>query len=71
MIEVETTVREWGGSQGITLPKDELKKAHIKPGDKIRILILPKKNPLKETAGTLTRRRPMAELHKEVNEELE
>lgn len=69
MIEIETTVREWGGSFGAALPKDKLKKAHYKLGDKIKLLILPKENPLKGTFGILKFSKPVDELLKEVDRE--
>lgn len=40
MIECETTVRKWGNSLGLTLPKEIVKTANIKEQEKIRILIL-------------------------------
>ncbi len=69
MIEIETTIREWGGSMGATLDKEKLKKANYKAGDKIRILILPKSKPLKGTFGVLKTNRPVDELLKESDRE--
>lgn len=69
MLELKTRVREWGGSWGTTLPKDQLQKEHIKPGDEIRMLIIPKKNPLKGTFGILKFSRPVKEILHEVDKE--
>ncbi len=69
VVEVEMTIREWGGSLGGTFPKDKLKEAHIKSGDKIRVLILPKVSPLKGTFGILKLSRPVEEILKETDQE--
>ncbi|RJQ17063.1 AbrB/MazE/SpoVT family DNA-binding domain-containing protein [Candidatus Woesearchaeota archaeon] len=38
-MEIECTVRDWGNSLGITIPKEIARKAQIKSGEKIKIEI--------------------------------
>lgn len=68
VVEVKTKIREWGGSWGNTLPKEELKAAHYQPGDSIRLLILPKESPLKGTFGIMKFSKPVKDILKEVDE---
>jgi len=42
--EVECTTKKWGSSIGIVIPKSVVEREHIKPNEKIRILV--KKVPL-------------------------
>ncbi|MDP2666442.1 MAG: hypothetical protein Q8P05_03010 [Candidatus Diapherotrites archaeon] len=69
MIEEITTVREWGGSWGATISKEKLKKAHFHPGDRIRILILPKKPPLKGMFGSIQTAHPIEKILSDTNRE--
>ena len=39
MIELETKVKKWGNSLAIVLPRDEARKANIRVGKRIRIMI--------------------------------
>jgi len=39
MIKVETIARKWGNSIGISLPKDVVEKANIKPNREVEIFI--------------------------------
>ena len=43
MIELEVKARKWGNSIGISLPKDVIEKANIKPNKEVRLLIQDKK----------------------------
>ncbi len=69
MIETETQVREWGRSVGIVIPKELVIKERIRAGDSVKILILKKSNPLKETFGTFKFKRSTENILKEVDEE--
>lgn len=69
-IEIKAKIREWGGSWGATLSKEELQKAHLKPGDDIRLLIFPNTNPLKESFGQLKSKKSTAELMRELDREM-
>jgi len=69
MVEVLAQVRDWGRSVGVVIPKETAAKAHIKSGDKIRLLIMEKKNPIEETFGILKFKRPVKEILKEVDRE--
>ena len=71
MVEITSNVRKWGSSVGVIIPKDAAKKANIKSGDKIRIVINPEKNPFDETFGALKGRlkRPTEKILKEIDRE--
>lgn len=69
MAEVTAQVREWGRSVGVVIPKETAARARIKSGDKIRLMIMEKKNPLSETFGILKLKRPTKEILKEVDKE--
>ncbi|MBN2067215.1 MAG: AbrB/MazE/SpoVT family DNA-binding domain-containing protein [Candidatus Diapherotrites archaeon] len=68
MVEITSQVRRWGRSVGVVIPKEAAEKAHIKTGDKVRLLIMGK-NPLHETFGILKLKRPTEEILKEVDRE--
>ncbi len=42
--DIECVTKKWGSSIGIVIPNDVVKKEHLKPNEKIRIVI--KKIPL-------------------------
>ncbi|MFH1256113.1 MAG: AbrB/MazE/SpoVT family DNA-binding domain-containing protein [Candidatus Diapherotrites archaeon] len=69
MVEVSAQVRRWGRSIGVVIPKDKALKARLKPGDEVNLLILEKKNPLKETFGILEFSRPTREILKETDKD--
>lgn len=58
MIEVETTARKWGNSIGISLPKDVIEKANIKPDKEIKVFIPEKTVNLRKVFGTLDIKEP-------------
>ena len=58
MIEVETIARKWGNSLGISLPKDIVEKANIKPNTEVRVFIQDKKVDLSKVFGTLKIKEP-------------
>ena len=53
MIEVEATARKWGNSIGISLPKEVIEQANIKPDKQVRLFIPDKKINLAKVFGTL------------------
>ncbi len=69
MIEVETTARKWGNSIGLSLPKDIVKKANIKPNTEIKIFIQDKKVDISKLFGTLKIEKPTQELLDEIRED--
>lgn len=66
MIEVETIARKWGNSIGISIPKDVIKKANIKPDRELRIFIQDKKVDLSKVFGTLKIEKPTQEILDEI-----
>ncbi|MDP7323557.1 MAG: hypothetical protein QF632_02235 [Candidatus Woesearchaeota archaeon] len=73
MIELETNVKQWGNSIGIVIPKGKAKQAHIKPNDKVRIMITRKKDSLKvkDIFGTVKLKQNTQDLMKEIDKEFE
>jgi antitoxin component of MazEF toxin-antitoxin module len=69
MIEIESKLREWGRSIGVVIPKEKIKEENLKEGDKVKILILKEKNPIKETFGIAKLKRSTEEMLKESDEE--
>lgn len=53
----------------MVIPKEQAEKAHLKPGDKVELIILKKKNPIKETFGTFKFSRPIEEIMREADKE--
>ncbi|MFO8015884.1 MAG: AbrB/MazE/SpoVT family DNA-binding domain-containing protein [Candidatus Woesearchaeota archaeon] len=51
MIECESTVRKWGNSFGVIIPKETAEMENIKGDEKIRFIILKDSKALKETFG--------------------
>jgi len=66
MIEVETIARKWGNSLGISLPKDVVEKANIKPNTEVRVFIQDKKVDLSKVFGTLKIKEPTQKILDEI-----
>ena len=49
---VEMTIKRWGNSLGIILPKNEIEKQHLRTNDKILVEIVKEAN-LSEAFGSL------------------
>lgn len=69
MIEIESKLKKWGRSFGVVVPMDKIKKENLSEKDELKILITKKKNPLKETFGTVKFKRPIEEILKEGDKE--
>ncbi len=63
--------KEWGRSVAVVLPADEVKKAHVKPGDNLIIHFEKKQNILKQLFGVLKFKKPIEDVIKENRRELE
>jgi len=70
MIKTEATLRAWGNSIGVVLPKDELKAEHLGVDDKVEIIIRRSDNPLREVFGKLKTDIPTDEIMKRVRKDL-
>jgi len=63
MIEVETRLRRWGRSFGIVIPMEIVKKENLSENENVKILVTKKKrNPFKETFGTVKFSRSIKEI---------
>ncbi|MEK6960413.1 MAG: AbrB/MazE/SpoVT family DNA-binding domain-containing protein [Nanoarchaeota archaeon] len=69
MIESESTVREWGRSLGVVIPKELADSESLKPGDSIRIAITRKNDALAKNFGKFKLKRKTDEILKEIDEE--
>ena len=69
MVEITSQVRQWGRSVGVVIPKQAAEKAQIKAGDKIKLLIMGKQNPIKETFGSVKLKRATQKILGEVDRE--
>jgi antitoxin component of MazEF toxin-antitoxin module len=68
----EAQPKKWGNSLGITIPKDVVKERKLKPGTKIKVMIMEEPgNVWKETFGTLKFKRSTKELLREAREGLD
>jgi len=68
MIEVETIARKWGNSIGLSLPKDVIEKANIKPNKEVKLFIQDKKVDLSKVFGTLIIKKPTQQILDEIRE---
>ena len=63
MIEVEARLRRWGRSFGVVIPMETIKKENLVENEKVRILMTKKRrNPIKETFGTVKFNRSTKEI---------
>lgn len=69
MIELETKARKWGNSIGVSLPKDVIEKANIKPDKEVRLFIQDKKIDLSKVFGTLKIKKPTQEILDEIRQD--
>lgn len=69
MIELETKARKWGNSIGVSLPKDVIEKANIKPNKEVRLFIQDKKVDISKVFGTLKIKKPTQEILDEIRQD--
>ncbi|MEK6932562.1 MAG: hypothetical protein AABW56_02085 [Nanoarchaeota archaeon] len=70
MIELEGEFKRWGNSAGLRVKIKDLVKNKFRFNEKVRVLVLPRNNVLKETFGTLKFKRPTEKLLRESDKEL-
>ena len=71
MIPIDATVRKWGNSFGITVPKDVAAKEKITEKQSVRVLILKNNKKMRESFGTVkTLTRPAQEIKDTLRKEL-
>ncbi|MBI1969665.1 AbrB/MazE/SpoVT family DNA-binding domain-containing protein [Candidatus Woesearchaeota archaeon] len=68
---VTCTIRKWGNSMGVIIPKEVSLQLGLKPEDKVMVRIEKKENPLKEAFGALSFSKPTMQLLREIRKELE
>ena len=57
MVACKTTVRKWGNSLGIRLPKDLVSAEHIKVDEELIVIVRKSDSVLSETFGMLKRKK--------------
>ena len=70
MIEIDGQLKKWGNSIGLRLSKKDLSRNRFKLNQKVKVLIVPERNILKETFGTGKFRGSTEKLLKQVDKEL-
>ena len=68
-IAFETKLKKWGRSFGVLVPMEQIKKANLDENEKIEVVVSKKRNPLKETFGTVKLRRSTKEMLDESDRE--
>jgi len=72
MIELKSKLRKWGNSLGVVVPQNFIETEKAKEGDEVILFITKEKdNVLKEMFGTFKFKKPVEELMKEVDKELD
>ena len=73
MLECEATIKQWGNSIGVVIPKKEAESEHLKPDQKVRIIVMPVKHvKAGEIFGLLKNwKKPTKEIMREIDEELD
>ncbi len=56
MAEVDGVVKKWGNSFGVILPKEVMDNAGLHENSQVHLIVLPKKNVLKKTFGSLSKK---------------
>ena len=70
MIEIEGQLKRWGNSVGLRLSKRDLVRSKFRINQKVKVLVVPERNVLKETFGTGKFKGSTAKLLKQVDKEL-
>ena len=70
MLEMESTLREWGRSIGVVIPREKIKEENLNEGDKVKILILKERNPVKQTFGIAKLKKTTKKMLEESDKEL-
>lgn len=72
MIEHEATLKAWGNSVGIVIPKEDIKKEGLRIDQKVKVIITPVKTlKVKDIFGKLKLKINTKELLKEVDKDLD
>ena len=72
MIERETTLRAWGNSIGLVIPKKDVKKENLHPDQKVKVIITSIESvKVKDIFGKLKLKRSTEQIMKETDKELD
>lgn len=67
MLEMEGQIKKWGNSAAIRVSRKEVGRGNLRMNQGVRLLVLPKKNVLKETFGTAKFDKPTDRIMKEID----
>lgn len=72
MIEYKTTLKAWGNSIGLILPKEDITKENLHVNQKVKVVIMPIKTlKVKDIFGKLKLKRSAEKIMREVDKELD
>ena len=72
MIERETTLRAWGNSIRLVIPKEDVKKENLHPDQKVKVIITPIKSvKVKDIFGKLKLKKSTEQIMKDTDKELD
>lgn len=69
-MEVETDLRNWGNSLGITIPHETVKELGLKSGENIKVWIQKDDNLLAEMFGKFKTKKSTQKIMEEIDKEL-
>ena len=70
MVEVEGQLKKWGNSFAIRISKSKVRENKMKVNERFKLILIPEKNVLKETFGTLKFKKSTEQMMKELDKEL-
>lgn len=65
MLELQGEIKKWGNSAAIRLSRSDLLKSKLQFNQRVKVLIIPKNNVLKEMFGTFKFKEPVEKIMKE------
>ncbi|MFH1585903.1 MAG: AbrB/MazE/SpoVT family DNA-binding domain-containing protein [archaeon] len=72
MIQIRSRLRRWGNSLGVVVPQRAIETENAKEGDEVTIIFnKDEENVLEEMFGTFKFKKPIDQIMKEVDEELD
>ena len=72
MIECKASLKPWGNSFGVVIPKESMAKEGLRPNQMVRVIVSPmEKLKVKDIFGKLSFKRSTARLLKEIDDYLD
>ena len=65
----EAKPKKWGNALGVTIPREIVRKGHIKAGKEVRIMVIgPPRGNFKDLFGTVKTKKSTEEIMREIDE---